>query len=81
MADVLKAKNAPAALPAGTANTAAPTMTTPLTAQGSILGTFQYMAPEQFEAADADARADIWRSAACSMKPSWAAARSRARRR
>ena len=33
---------------------------TPLTAQGSILGTFQYMAPEQIEGHEADARADIW---------------------
>jgi Tol biopolymer transport system component/predicted Ser/Thr protein kinase len=36
--------------------------TTPpeLTARGSILGTFQYMAPEQLEGADADARSDIF---------------------
>ncbi|HET9269221.1 MAG TPA: serine/threonine-protein kinase, partial [Vicinamibacterales bacterium] len=32
----------------------------PLTAQGTILGTFQYMAPEQVEGAEADARADIF---------------------
>jgi eukaryotic-like serine/threonine-protein kinase len=32
----------------------------PITAQGTILGTFQYMAPEQLEGAEADARADIW---------------------
>jgi eukaryotic-like serine/threonine-protein kinase len=36
------------------------TQTTPLTLQGSILGTFQYMAPEMLEGAEADARADIW---------------------
>jgi len=33
---------------------------TPLTARGTILGTFQYMAPEQVEGLDADARTDIW---------------------
>ncbi|HVE66482.1 MAG TPA: serine/threonine-protein kinase, partial [Thermoanaerobaculia bacterium] len=31
-----------------------------LTQEGSILGTFQYMAPEQLEAKDADARTDIF---------------------
>jgi serine/threonine protein kinase len=31
-----------------------------LTAQGTILGTFQYMAPEQLEGQDADARTDIF---------------------
>ena len=36
--------------------------TTPpnLTAQGTILGTFQYMAPEQIEGTEADARTDIF---------------------
>ncbi|HXI02121.1 MAG TPA: protein kinase [Candidatus Saccharimonadales bacterium] len=32
----------------------------PLTAEGTILGTFQYMAPEQLEGAEADARTDIF---------------------
>jgi serine/threonine protein kinase len=32
----------------------------PLTAEGTIVGTFQYMAPEQLEGADADARTDIF---------------------
>ena len=32
----------------------------PITAQGTILGTFQYMAPEQLEGAEADARTDIF---------------------
>jgi len=32
----------------------------PLTEQGTILGTFQYMAPEQLEGLEADARSDIF---------------------
>jgi len=40
--------------------TISPTVTGPLTAQGHIVGTFQYMAPEQLEGAEADARSDLW---------------------
>jgi len=40
-------------------STMAPTTPT-VTAQGAILGTFQYMAPEQIEGLDADARTDIF---------------------
>ena len=36
------------------------TMSRPLTAEGSIVGTFQYMAPEQLEGQEADARTDLF---------------------
>ena len=37
-----------------------PTASDPLTAQGTILGTLHYMAPEQLEGNEADARSDIF---------------------
>jgi len=38
----------------------APTGVSPVTIQGAILGTLQYMAPEQLEGQEADARTDIF---------------------
>ncbi|MEO5618934.1 MAG: protein kinase, partial [Candidatus Eisenbacteria bacterium] len=40
--------------------TQSPTMAQALTAEGTLLGTFQYMAPEQLEGKEADTRSDIW---------------------
>ncbi len=40
--------------------TQSPTMATPLTTAGTLVGTYQYMSPEQLEGGEADARSDVF---------------------
>jgi serine/threonine protein kinase len=50
----------PAQNVAGMASSSMATMSKPLTVEGTILGTFQYMAPEQVQGHEADARSDLF---------------------
>jgi len=57
------AKTAQPALPQSSglsATMTSPNYSHPLTAEGTVIGTYQYMSPEQIEGRDADARSDIF---------------------
>ena len=54
------AKPAPAEGYGTLATVSAPALSAGLTAHGTIVGTFLYMAPEQIEGREADPRADLW---------------------
>lgn len=50
----------PSAAPASSLTMTVPVSDQPLTTRGTVIGTFQYMSPEQVEGKEADARSDIF---------------------
>ena len=55
-----RAAAGPVASTTQAAMTQSPTVAQALTGEGKIVGTFQYMSPEQLEGKEADARSDLW---------------------
>ena len=60
LAKMRELDEAPAGLSVSLLATRTSTDRSPLTEKGTILGTFQYMAPEQLEGKEADARSDLF---------------------
>ena len=60
LAKIRELEEAPAGVSVSLLATRTSADRSPLTEKGTILGTFQYMAPEQLEGKDADARSDLF---------------------